>query len=196
MKMLKLIKTCFLLIVTILSGLSAYCQNFVGVTKINEGQTIKLSNEQVLEIKLPCNPSTGFAWYPTLINTNVIKQTGDWDFISDQSSGIVGKPGTEIIRFIGVSEGTSELRLEYRRPWERNKPSIDFYKLTIISNGKYTGTYTPPVKAKPLNKQKSFKSPKSPSPLPSSFSWQPYCTPIKNSGSMRMLLGICINRFF
>ena len=91
MKMLKLIKTCFLLIVTILSGLSAYCQNFIGVTKSNEGQTINLANDQVLEIKLPCNPSTGYGWYPTSINKDVITQTGDWDFIPDKNNGIVGQ---------------------------------------------------------------------------------------------------------
>ena len=56
-----------------------------------------------------------------------------------------GQPGTEIIRFIGVSQGTSELTLEYKRPWEKNKKSDDNFKITIISDGKYTGNYKPTI---------------------------------------------------
>jgi PKD repeat protein len=46
-----------------------------------------------------------------------------------------------------------------------------------VSSGKYSGTYTPPVKAihkynKPLTKQSST--------LPSSWDWRPKCTPIAN----------------
>ena len=49
--------------------------------------------DQVLEIKLPCQPSTGYGWYPTAINKGVIKQTGDWDFLPDNNNDLVRTTG-------------------------------------------------------------------------------------------------------
>ena len=167
-----------LLIISIFFTLSLNCQNFVGITKSNDGQTIILNKEDVLEIKLPCQPSTGYGWYPVSIEKSAIKQTGDWEFTSDQiNDGIVGQPGTEIIRFIGVSQGTSELTLEYKRLWEKNKSADDVFKIKVTSNGKYSGNYTPPVKVQVFNEK---KLPPASSSLPSSFSWLSKCSPVKD----------------
>jgi C1A family cysteine protease len=166
-----------LLLISLFFAISLHCQNFVGVSRSEGGQTIILYNDQVLEIKLPCQPSTGYAWYATDINKEVITRTGDWDFISEEMSGKVGQAGTEIIRFTGVSEGTTELTLEYKRPWEKNKIAEDIFKVTVISKGKYTGNFTPPVKSQTIEKK---KHPLGSSAFPSSFSWQPFCSPVKD----------------
>src|SRR5208283_997739 len=137
--MYSIMRAYLLLIVAIFFTLSVECQNFISVTRISEGQTISLGNDQVLEIKLPCNPSTGYCWCTTSIDKSSIIQTGDWEFLPEQKRSIAGQQGAEVIRFIGVSQGTTELKLEYRRPWEKNEPSSDIFKVTINSNGKYTG---------------------------------------------------------
>jgi PKD repeat protein/predicted secreted protein len=156
-------------------------QNFVQITKSNSGQTIVLDTNQVLEIGLPSNPSTGYGWYEASVNNKNIEtivQTGDWEFIPYSNSEMVGQPGDQIIRFIGVSQGNTILKLEYKRPWEKNIAAVDVYTVIIVSEGKYTGSYTPPINQQ--SEQKHITS--TPKSLPSSFSWQSQCTPINNQG--------------
>ena len=153
-------------------------QNFLEVTQSSSGQTVNLSDDQVLEIKLPGNPSSGYSWYASDLSKGVIKQIGSRDFIPDPSNNIVGQSGTEIIRFVGLSQGVSNLTIEYKRIWENDQAAVDNFTITIVSNGKYIGSYIP-VELQPINEYKPSLTPKS---LPSSFSWQSQCTPVKNQG--------------
>ena len=95
-------RTKILLISFILYSFSLQSQNFVEVTPNNKGQTLNLGTDQVLEIKLQSNPSKGYGWYVTEINTGMIKQMGNWDFIPNSNNNIVGQSGTLIIRFIEI----------------------------------------------------------------------------------------------
>ena len=166
----------------------ANAQNFVRVTRANQEQTINISTDQVLEIQLPRKAATGYIWFEaTTSNGNAkqktIVQMGDGDFITDNVSGkslkgkIVGQSGTQVIRYVGASQGTTLLTLELKRPWVTNGEVMDSYTITVISAGKYTGTYSPPVETirkydKPLTSAGSK--------LPSSWDWRSQCTPIKD----------------
>ena len=173
-------KKLFLLaFLVFLFAYSISSQNFIEVTMSNTGQTIHLNSNQILEIKLPATPSTGYNWYITKIDKGVITTIGDEEFLSDFINDRVGQLGTKIIRIAGISQGLSELTLEYKRLWEKDKASVEIYKIIIVSSGKYSGDYVPPVKLKPVKKINTSTTPKS---LPSSFSWQSECTPIKNQG--------------
>ncbi|MGD0712143.1 MAG: C1 family peptidase, partial [Bacteroidales bacterium] len=175
----------FIQIFALLFAYSIYGQNFVDVTRSNDGQNINLSNDQVLEIKLPRTPSNGYTWCEakTISDQAIqksIAQTGDGEFVPDVSRTLngkvmVGRPGTQIIRYVGASQGTTVLTLELRRPWIRNGEVIDSYTITVVSAGKYTGTYTPPLKEKPKQHVTS-----TPYGLPSSWDWRSQCTPIEN----------------
>jgi len=165
---------------------SIYGQNFVDVTRSNEGQTVYLASDQVLEIKLPRTPSNGYNWCEQKINADQpvkqsVSQIGEGTFIPDASLGKVngrvmpGRPGTQVIRYVGASQGTTLLTLELRRPWLKNGEVIDSYTITVVSSGKYTGTYTPPVKKIPTDHLTS-----TPVGLPSYWDWRSQCTPIAN----------------
>ena len=170
-------------------------QNFVRVTRANQEQIINLSTGQVLEIRLPRKAATGYIWCPPASEageaasangkSKSIAQIGESDFIYDAASvthlkhHIVGQSGTQIIRFVGVSQGTTVLTLELKRPWVKNAEVMDSYTITVVSTGKYTGTYTPSLKtirqySKPLTSAAST--------LPASWDWRPQCTPIKDQG--------------
>jgi len=167
--------------------LSLQGQNIIKVNRSNERQTIQINQDQVLEISLVRRASTGYGWYESSSITDKsvsksITQFGDGDFIHDQSTGtsidgsvIVGQSGTQIIRYVGAKQGTTVLRLELRRPWEKNEPASDIFTITIVSTGKYTGTFQAPIK---------FKSPayltSTPLDLPSKLDWRSQCTPISN----------------
>jgi len=162
-------------------------QNVIKVDRSNERQTIQLNQDQVLEISLARKASTGYGWYESNSITNksitkVITQLGDYDFVLDPNTGtstdgnsFVGQSGTQITRFVGVSKGTTLLRLELRRPWEMNEPASDIYTITVVSTGKYTGTFTPAQKLKAPNYLTS-----TPLDLPSKLDWRSQCTPVKN----------------
>ena len=184
MKKFKILFTFF----AIFNGLSgAFAQNFVQVTRTNQKQTIKLSTEQVLEVKLPRNASNGYVWCEAT-NTNDIAATktiapiGVGDFVHDAvlKKGMIGGAGIQIIRYVGTSQGTTVLTLELRRPWEKNSSVIDSYTITVESAGKYTGIYTPPVKA--IQKYKNPLTSKATqiADIPSSWDWRSQCTPIKD----------------
>ena len=143
----------FLAIVAILFSNSVFSQNFVQVTKTNAGQTISLTTDQVLEINLPRKAATGYIWCESVTSADkVLPQTiariGDDDFIANQSSGtqegrmMVGQSGMQVLRYIGIKKGTTELKLELRRPWDKDNPAIDNFSIIITSGGKYLGNYS------------------------------------------------------
>ena len=180
---MKKVFTVFLAIFAVLFAKSSDGQNFVKVTKTNAGQTINLSTDQVLELRLPRKSSTGFIWCESVSSDkatrNSIAQIGDDDFVLDSKAKMfkghkaVGGSGTQIIRYVGSSQGTTVLTFELRRPWEKDKSAVDNYTITVVSAGKYTGNYTPPVKKKSNNHLTSKQS-----TLPSHWDWRSKCTPI------------------
>ena len=132
---------------------STYAQNFVYITKSDTGKIITLDTSQVLVITLPGNPSTGYSWFTSVLDINVISQIGDREFKSDSNkTKRVGQPGNFIFRFIAISKGTSRLTLEYKRKWEKDKKAYEVFTVNIVSAGKYTGNFRPPIK--PVNTKK------------------------------------------
>ena len=179
---MKKIYTFVITFFVVLMAINSNGQNFVKVSKSEAGQTINLSTDQVLEIKLPRKSSTGYTWYLSVNEDktiqNSITQIGDDEFVLDSHGKLkgrkmVGGSGTQIIRYIGSSQGTTVLKLELRRPWEKENAALDSYTITVVSGGKYTGNYTPSVKKKsnnPINSKQTT--------LPSHWDWRAKCTPI------------------
>ena len=172
-----------MLLLTFVS-LKLNAQDFIEITKDNSGQTIYLDNTQVLEIKLPLTPSNGYTWcissdYKSIQQT--ISEIGERDFVSSKTSAngrvLVGQSGIQIIRYIGTSQGTTTFTLELKRPWEKNQPPIDNFTITVISNGKYSGTYSPQPKKEIKHLTSTSKS------VPSKWDWRSQCTPITNQMS-------------
>ncbi len=181
MKQLLLVVLCLSL------GWSAQGQNFIQVGKNNAQQQIAIPVNQVLELRLPATPATGYVWHLKNNNCNaILKQVGNWEFISDTPDKPIGTPGTQIFHFVGLSSGSADMELICKRNWEDDALATDYYKVKIVSQGAYTGTYTAPapdpVQPAPAEKTGSVNSVNS---LPASFSWlaQSKVTPCKNQGS-------------
>jgi len=175
-----------LAIFAVLFAFRSQGQNFVQVTKANTGQTITLSTDQVLELQLPKRPSNGYTWVETTSSLNdkaiqkSIAQIGDDEWIPDEATKgtqIVGQLGTEVLRYTGTTKGTTVISLELRRPWDKNSQVLDNFTVTIVSAGKYTGTYTPTVKEMPKHVTSTPKS------VPSKWDWRSQCTPIENQNA-------------
>jgi predicted secreted protein len=79
------------------------------------GSRHSLSVGDLLEVRLPGNPTTGYVWTATAIPEQLRRQ-GAPVHISDSQR--VGAGGITSFRFIVVAAGDVRLDLAYRRPWE------------------------------------------------------------------------------
>ncbi|MEO6902219.1 MAG: C1 family peptidase [Bacteroidia bacterium] len=169
--------------VILLLGFSAYGQNFVRIEKANSPESIAITTDQVLEIRLPSTPSTGYGWYLKNDDRNILVQTGDEEFVTDNLEYPIGSSGTQIMKYIGTNRGTKDMEFVYKRPWEKEARDLETYKITVTSEGAYIGK---PVVIETKEVDQSLqKESYSVNGLPSSFSWSALgkCTPCKNQGS-------------
>ena len=94
-----------------------------------------LSNDFTVEIgdkitvKLCSNPSTGFKWEYETIGETVLKEE-DYDF-EEPDSDIVGADGKEVWTFEAIKRGTTEIRMEYSRPWEGGEKAEWTYTIYV-----------------------------------------------------------------
>jgi len=90
-----------------------------------------LSRGQVLLITLESNPTTGYSWQVVPVDPAILKQVGNAEFKSSAPPPVVGAGGTETFRFETVGAGTTTLKLNYHRPWEKDVPPVITVMLLI-----------------------------------------------------------------
>jgi predicted secreted protein len=163
---------------------SMNAQNFISVDKGQAGKQISISQDQVLEVRLPMTPSNGYAWYlKNANNENVqelgaLQQVGDWTFISDHPEQPIGASGYQVIRYIGTASGSANLHFELIQSWTQEK-ALDTYDIEAVAAGSYTGDYKAPEQPKTeAYVPAAHKS----AGLPAAFSWLDLgkMTPAKN----------------
>ena len=80
-------------------------------------------------VRLCSNPTTGFQWSYEMSGDTVLKEEGH-DF-EEPDSSVVGASGTDVWTFEGTAKGTTEVLMEYSRPWEDGTKKEWTYKLTV-----------------------------------------------------------------
>jgi inhibitor of cysteine peptidase len=91
------------------------------VTDADKDATVQLKTEDVLEVRLKSNPTTGYEWSVEPKSTPLLKLTGQSQTQTTQPG--VGRPIFQIFKFHATGRGSGVLLLHYVRPWE--KPSAD-----------------------------------------------------------------------
>ncbi len=137
-KNIKLI--CF---ITFIFTYMANAQQVVTVTLADSNQTIHLTTKQLLEIKLPANPTTGYTW---LLKENttlatLVKLEGQ-NFISNQKENMVGAAGTLVIWFKPTGKGITNLQMIYKQPFDKDGEIANHYNLQVNCDGAYNGKRT------------------------------------------------------
>ena len=95
---------------------------------------IKVKPEEAFIIVLKSNPSTGYDWYtsPSYLE-NIINEKSS-DFKPDNKKQLCGAGGKRIFTFMALKPGTTDLVLEYKRPWEKNKaPEKTLYFKVVVT---------------------------------------------------------------
>jgi len=95
------------------------CDEFYDNHHINT--TLEVQIGETFEVKLCSNPTTGFQWSEEaqISNAAILKQE-DHKFIGAENEPPPppGTPGQEIWTFKALKQGSSDIYLEYSRPWE------------------------------------------------------------------------------
>lgn len=100
----------------------------VSVTAADDGRRITLGGGTVLVIELESNPTTGYSWDVVHVDSGVLLLLSEeWTHQSD----LLGAPGTQRVRLIGLKKGETPLTLAYRRPWERERPPLKTVSYTV-----------------------------------------------------------------
>jgi predicted secreted protein len=83
-----------------------------------------------IRVKLCSNPTTGFKWEYSMSVENVLQEE-DYDYEEPADKNLVGADGKEVWTFEAASKGTTEVRMEYRRPWEGGEKAEWTYTMNI-----------------------------------------------------------------
>lgn len=121
-----------IVIVSLLYACSAEATPGKLTTQISEADTGRLFELRVgdtLEVTLPGNPTTGFQWEISEINSAILEPLGEPKF--EPSSNAVGSGGNVTLRFETIGIGQAELKLIHHRPFEEDVPPAQTFEVTI-----------------------------------------------------------------
>ncbi|MCL4534113.1 MAG: protease inhibitor I42 family protein [Bacteroidetes bacterium] len=99
------------------------------MTRENNGQTITLATDDMLDVALPGNPGTGFTWELDTEDLGALQQVAEPWYVSD--AAVPGAPGTYTFHFAVIEPGMSDLSFAYRRPWERDAEPAQTFNISI-----------------------------------------------------------------
>jgi inhibitor of cysteine peptidase len=98
------------------------------VHQADAGKAFTLAVGQHLSVLLKEQAGTGYSWVVTPDSTPLLKFEGS----SVQSAATMpGGAQLQALDFSAVATGKGMLRLDYRRPWESDKPPAQVFSITV-----------------------------------------------------------------
>lgn len=100
------------------------------ITEQDNGRDIDLNAGDILIVKLPSNPSTGYNWLvagepaPLKLQKSAFHNKAS-------SAKTVGAAGITALQFTATSSGIANLTLVYRRSWEYNTPPMKTFSVRV-----------------------------------------------------------------
>ena len=122
-----------LLVLFLITGFLSACQtstaDTISIGEQDDGKSIELKTGGLLEISLNGNITTGYNWVPVIQDPIILEQVGDVQVTpaSDQ----LGAPGVIVLTFKAISQGQTNLRLEYKQPWDENTLPEQIFEVTV-----------------------------------------------------------------
>ena len=105
------------------------CINQEPYTINDSGKSITLSNFSEFEVQLNANASTGYQWQIMTYDSTVIKQVGEP--IYEPKDDRIGSSTNVTYKFQAIADGSTILVMEYRRPWETDKPASKVFEMQV-----------------------------------------------------------------
>ena len=114
---------------------SAYCTKIID--EQDTSSIIHLRIGDTLCVILSVASGTGYEWELVSLDTTIIHRIGklETQVPINIPEGYTGYPERKIWHFEAASEGNATLSMEYRRSWEKDKPSAKSFKKNILVDG-------------------------------------------------------------
>ena len=100
------------------------------ITDKAAGKTLRLPASGLIALKLDSNPSTGYGWQ-FACSSPAVSKVGSSFTIPRSEEARVGVPGVEIMVLAVTKPGTYNIRMDYKRSWE--KMSLQSFNFTVIA---------------------------------------------------------------
>jgi inhibitor of cysteine peptidase len=97
-------------------------------SEIDQGVGLEVGD--ILEVVLPANPSTGYAWEPGFYNQTVLKPYGEAEFSNTGAN--LGAEEAQIMHFEAIDEGETDLVMVYRRSFEEEGVDQETFQVHVV----------------------------------------------------------------
>lgn len=95
----------------------------------DDGGHFLIGLDDIVNVTLGENPSTGYSWNVTEYDTDVLELINESYYIPNYDSEMVGQPGNHVWLFKAMMIGVTTLKIEYARAWE--DAPIDTFEVTF-----------------------------------------------------------------
>ena len=95
------------------------------------GKEVEVAVGGSFTVILESNPTTGFMWELARNTDEAVLELVDQEFIAPETA-LIGAGGKELWTFKALKKGTSEISMEYRRPWEQGVQPAETFVLTVL----------------------------------------------------------------
>jgi predicted secreted protein len=102
------------------------------ITDRDNDAVYHLNVGQAFTILLKLSPGTGYSWHICEDNKDILRQLDETDFQSTDNQ-LLGGAEHQVFHFYVSSSGRQNLKLGYRRSWERASATLRFFSITIIA---------------------------------------------------------------
>jgi predicted secreted protein len=102
----------------------------VKIDESHAGGRVTLTDGDILEVVLEGNLTTGYGWETASVDPLVLEPVGEPVFQAD--SVLIGAGGKMIIKFRAAGPGQTDLKLHYRRPWEKDIAPLKTFETTVV----------------------------------------------------------------
>jgi inhibitor of cysteine peptidase len=100
------------------------------LTEADTGSQVELRVGDSFEVMLAGNPTTGYQWEVSELDTSIVKQVGEAAY--EPASSATGAGGHFTYQFQAVNAGQTPLRLVYRRPFETDTPPVQTFDIQVV----------------------------------------------------------------
>ena len=100
------------------------------LTMEDQGSLFKCQTRQEFVVELEANPSTGFAWQVSKSDPDHVRLLREETLPADRNR--LGAPGRQMFFFQAMAIGRAPLKLEYRRPWEKDAEPAKTFSVTLV----------------------------------------------------------------
>ncbi len=122
-----------LIAVMFTSACGASAAQVISIDNQLNGKMVSLKAGQVLQVSLTSNPSTGYSWALADYNADVIRPQGEPEFVEpSRDKPLVGASGWDRFHFKVQKTGQTQLKLVYRRPWEKDVAPVQTFEVQVM----------------------------------------------------------------